>query len=388
MKFYVNGIRRGLGKYLYDRLNVVETLEECDIFINCKHEGFSQVDNLYKAIELDKRVINIGSYASDWIYHPTKEKYTYAIEKKAFRDANSQLFDNGHDTCCLNLGYLDTESVQHITDNKMTCRSVLDNIEFILLHPHRVKEMTITPHNDEQQFLTKPAPEGVDDKELDESMGRSAVIAEIGERRYDEQLRVAYNMYALSDVYARQMHKIDRLGKYDIDKMNEEMDELVKQVDPGFQNPQFDKSNPVHNWEELQRQCFQIMLQSRDGKDFFTGLEQVAKIPAGMSEEDFDQLNIPEDWETARFIKDTGITRARLMVMPPKSCYTFHFDPTPRIHIVLRTDDWCFLSNEKMKLFHLPADGLAYYFDATASHSAMNSSLKERIHIMGRAPIK
>ena len=130
------------------------------------------------------------------------------------------------------------------------------------------------------------------------------------------------------------------------------------------------------------------MLQSRDGKDFFTGLEQVAKIPAGMSEEDFDQLNIPEDWETARFIKDTGITRARLMVMPPKSCYTFHSDPTPRIHIVLRTDDWCFLSNEKMKLFHLPADGLAYYFDATASHSAMNSSLKERIHIMGRAPIK
>ena len=49
MKFYITGIRRGLGKYLHDRLNVVETLEECDVFINCKHDGFTQVDNLYKA---------------------------------------------------------------------------------------------------------------------------------------------------------------------------------------------------------------------------------------------------------------------------------------------------------------------------------------------------
>lgn len=79
MKFYITGIRRGLGKYLHDRLNVVETLEECDIFINCKHDGFSQVDNLYEAIGLGKRVINLGSYASDWIYHPSKTDYVYAI---------------------------------------------------------------------------------------------------------------------------------------------------------------------------------------------------------------------------------------------------------------------------------------------------------------------
>ena len=44
MKFYITGIRRGLGKYLHDRLNVVETLEECDVFINCKHDAFQQVD--------------------------------------------------------------------------------------------------------------------------------------------------------------------------------------------------------------------------------------------------------------------------------------------------------------------------------------------------------
>ena len=74
MKFYITGIRRGLGKYLHDRLNVVETLEECDVFINCKHDKFSQVDNLYKACELNKKVISLGSYASDWIFHPKQNR--------------------------------------------------------------------------------------------------------------------------------------------------------------------------------------------------------------------------------------------------------------------------------------------------------------------------
>ena len=109
MKFYITGIRRGLGKYLHDRLNVVDTLEACDVFINCKHDKFSQVDNLYKAAALNKQVISLGSYASDWIYHPSKTDYVYAIEKKALRDANSQLFDNGFEVTCLNLGYFNSE---------------------------------------------------------------------------------------------------------------------------------------------------------------------------------------------------------------------------------------------------------------------------------------
>ena len=149
MKFYITGIRRGLGKYLHDRLNVVDTLEACDVFINCKHDKFSQVDNLYKAIGLGKRVISLGSYASDWIFHPSKTDYVYAIEKKALRDANSQLFDNGFEVTCLNLGYFNSERSAHVTEyNKMSMKSVLDTIEFILLHPHRVKEMTITPTDD------------------------------------------------------------------------------------------------------------------------------------------------------------------------------------------------------------------------------------------------
>ena len=60
-KFYITGTRRGLGQALSEYVTCVDTLEECDTFINCKHDGFSQVELLYKAASMNKRIINIGS---------------------------------------------------------------------------------------------------------------------------------------------------------------------------------------------------------------------------------------------------------------------------------------------------------------------------------------
>ena len=329
MVFYITGIRRGLGKYLHDRLNVVETLEECDVFINCKHDGFEQVDNLYKACELGKKVISLGSYASDWIFHPKMEKYTYAIEKKALRDANSQMFDNGYNCTCLNLGYFNSERMAHITEyNKMSMKSVLDTIEFVLLHPHRVKEMTITPTDDLR----------------------------------NEQMIISEKLYDYTDMYATQHKKLDR--KYNLTKIKEEIKDLPDLHDN------------------------QIMLQSLDGEDFYTGLLQIDKLPAGTEENDFNKLNIPEDSEIARFIIAEGLTRTRLMVMPPKSSYTFHFDPTPRIHLAIVTNEWSFMTDDKWRLRHVPDDGHPYYFDTTKAHTAINSSKEDRIHIVGIAPLK
>lgn len=39
MKFYITGTRRGLGKALVNKYGNVNTLDECDVFINCKHNG-------------------------------------------------------------------------------------------------------------------------------------------------------------------------------------------------------------------------------------------------------------------------------------------------------------------------------------------------------------
>jgi hypothetical protein len=325
MKFYITGIKRGLGKYLHDRLNVVESFEECDVFINCKHDGFNQVEMLYEAYDWGVRAINISSNSGDGI---KKYAHSYAIEKAALDKANEQLFYLGMETTCLRFGWIDTERVADIEENKMSLKSVLDTIEWVLLHPHRVKEITITPDEDTD----------------------------------NEQLRISDRLYDYQNMYATQHKQLPHT--YNLEKIKEEIKDLPDLHDN------------------------QIMLQSLDGKDFYTGLLQIDKMPEGVSETDFFKLNVPLDSEIAKFIRDTGITRARLMVMPPKSCYTFHFDPTPRIHLVIQTNEWSFMTDNKWRLFHVPDDGHPYYFDTTKPHTAINSALEERIHIVGIAPLK
>ena len=325
MKFYITGIKRGLGKYLHDRLNVVESFEECDVFINCKHDGFNQVEMLYEAYDWGVRAINISSNSGDGI---KKYAHSYAIEKAALDKANEQLFYLGMETTCLRFGWIDTERVADIEENKMSLKSVLDTIEWVLLHPHRVKEITITPDEDTD----------------------------------NEQLRISDRLYDYQNMYATQHKKLPRT--YNLEMIKEEIKDLPDLHDN------------------------QIMLQSLDGKDFYTGLLQIDKLPEGVSETDFFKLNVPKDSEIAKFIRETGITRARLMVMPPKSCYTFHFDPTPRIHLVIQTNEWSFMTDDKWRLFHVPDDGHPYYFDTTKPHTAINSALEERIHIVGVAPLK
>ena len=88
MRYYITGTRRGLGAFITNlpELNtganrIVDNLDDCDIFINCKHDGFSQVDLLYEVESKGKKVISIGSAdPSDWI-HGHKDVYKYGIEK-------------------------------------------------------------------------------------------------------------------------------------------------------------------------------------------------------------------------------------------------------------------------------------------------------------------
>ena len=138
MKFYITGTRRGLGEALKQKYDTVSTLEECDIFINCKHDGFEQVDMLYKAAALNKRIINIGSHASDFTY-----LHKYAVEKRALREANNQLFIAGKKTTCLNFGYFDTERSAHKDVKKMPLDYVIDVIEWVLIQEYNVKELTV-----------------------------------------------------------------------------------------------------------------------------------------------------------------------------------------------------------------------------------------------------
>src|SRR6056300_876797 len=140
MKYYITGTRRGLGKALEEKYGNCKSLEECDVFINCKHDGFNQVYMLYEAANLNKKIINIGSHASDYTF-----KYRYAVEKKALREANHNLFTEGYNTTCVNFGFIDTESQKDKDVPKMSVDYCVNIIDWILKQPHKVKEITITP---------------------------------------------------------------------------------------------------------------------------------------------------------------------------------------------------------------------------------------------------
>jgi len=144
MKYYITGTRRGLGKALEEKYGNCNSLEDCDIFINCKHDGFQQVELLYKAAELGKTIINISSNSGDGI---KKSPHIYAIAKSALDKANEQLFYQGVQTTSVRFGYFDTPRVEHVTDNKMSVEYCVGVIDWILNQPHRVKEITVVPDN-------------------------------------------------------------------------------------------------------------------------------------------------------------------------------------------------------------------------------------------------
>ena len=75
MKAYITGTRRGLGYELSKVFETCDSLEECNVFINCKHDGVEQVRQLYHAVELGvNKIINIGSNSPD-CFHPEPKPY-------------------------------------------------------------------------------------------------------------------------------------------------------------------------------------------------------------------------------------------------------------------------------------------------------------------------
>lgn len=142
MYFFITGTRRGLGKALYTLYDTVDQLQDCDVFINCKHNGFEQVELLYKAAELNKKIINIGSNSPD---QSKKTPHMYQIEKFALDKANEQLFYQGVNTTIVRFGYFDSPRVAGVDSKKMSISYCVSVINWLLEQPHRVKEITITP---------------------------------------------------------------------------------------------------------------------------------------------------------------------------------------------------------------------------------------------------
>lgn len=77
------------------------------------------------------------------------------------------------------------------------------------------------------------------------------------------------------------------------------------------------------------------------------------------------------------------VYRARLLTIHPRTCYSIHTDRTPRIHIAIDTHPQArFIFTTPPAFQHIPADGHVWWVDTTKEHSAMNGSLKPRIHFV------
>ena len=124
----------------------------------------------------------------------------------------------------------------------------------------------------------------------------------------------------------------------------------------------------------------QIMLQSPDGvTDPFIGTGRTTEFH--YEEKDFcvPTFDIPY---TNTVIQELNMFRTRVMRMKKKTCYTYHQDKTPRVHIPIITHENCFFIYED-RVIRCPANGKSYYVDTRKRHTFVNSWIHDRIHIVG-----
>lgn len=74
--------------------------------------------------------------------------------------------------------------------------------------------------------------------------------------------------------------------------------------------------------------------------------------------------------------------RTRIMIMPPRHCYSVHPDPTPRIHIPIITNKQAWMIWPYNNQCHQLGQGEIFWADTRKYHTFINGSTEKRIHIV------
>ncbi|MBY0383639.1 aspartyl/asparaginyl beta-hydroxylase domain-containing protein [bacterium] len=77
------------------------------------------------------------------------------------------------------------------------------------------------------------------------------------------------------------------------------------------------------------------------------------------------------------------VTRLRWMSLAARGCYSFHKDLTWRLHIPIITSHDAFFLFRTPSELHTLEEGVCYKVDTTKTHTALNTSLEERVHLVG-----
>ena len=132
-------------------------------------------------------------------------------------------------------------------------------------------------------------------------------------------------------------------------------------------------------WKKYQQQ---ISLQTDGSNNWESG---VGSQP-GVAETIWDKLhpNLEGTWWEEFFASiPFKLYRSRLMVIHPRTCYSIHSDLTPRLHIAIDTHPQArFIFTDPPAVVHIPDSGHAWWIDTRFEHTALNGSLKPRIHFV------
>lgn len=107
----------------------------------------------------------------------------------------------------------------------------------------------------------------------------------------------------------------------------------------------------------------------------------------------YDPYEIKKEWRDTEFgnllsALPFRIGEARLMRLPPGTCYCAHADIDDRYHLNLVSSEQSYLidlSNNEM--FKLETDGFFYRMDASRVHTAVNWGSKDRVQLVIRIPL-
>jgi hypothetical protein len=123
----------------------------------------------------------------------------------------------------------------------------------------------------------------------------------------------------------------------------------------------------------------QTGLQYKDGEDPWT-----SSVGRSRGEElQYNKLNpFFKDTIFETLINKYNLKRSRLIWVNPRSCYSFHSDPSPRVHIPLITNPECYFLFDPGVMFHLSLNSV-WWVDTTLKHTFLNCSNKPRLHLVG-----
>jgi len=128
----------------------------------------------------------------------------------------------------------------------------------------------------------------------------------------------------------------------------------------------------------------QIICQSleSDPDNWKVGIGSIEELEE-QEEKKYCRLNSKlKDSYIEKLINQHSAYRTRIMIMPPRQCYSVHADPSKRIHIPIITNNHCWMIWPYHAACHRLEIERAYLTDTTNPHTFINGGTEDRIHIV------